>query len=170
MNTTATAAAHTERAAAHAAEALASYERCGTDGFVSQAAHGIMSNLERARAEVAADGGTAEFDAIFDLDGQVISTHRGHGQYGEYWVLNDEAAERMGRRFVSQSFAQKDERRRAANRAKGFTVGTIRAAAYADTHGNGGRGTGGMLSVTIVVLPVVADLLAGNYEVITTEN
>lgn len=166
MNTTAE-ALHAE-AQAHYEEQAASFERCDTDGFVSQWASGIMGDLARVKARLVEQGGESEFHALFDLDGNVISTHEGYGQYGRYYVLTDEAEARFGRRFISPSGAQKIETRRKNNRAKGVTEGTIRARAYAETFGRG-TGLSGALSVSIVVRPVVEDLLAGKFTIVTTE-
>jgi hypothetical protein len=155
-------------AAKHYADAAESFERSDTDGFVSQWASGIMGRKAELQAKIAEAGGTAEFPALFDLAGQVISTHRAYGQYGAYYVLNDEAAEKFGRRFISASNAQKDGTRRANNAKKGISEGTIRVRAYADTHGHG-TGLSGALSVSVITKPVVQDLLDGNYEIVTVE-
>jgi len=60
----------TLRAAANAAdaEAEASFQRCDTDGFLSQWAHGITADRLRRQAQIEEDGGMAVFPALFDLD------------------------------------------------------------------------------------------------------
>lgn len=42
-----------------------SFDRCDTDGFLSQWAHGLSSVLSQTKAEIAANGGMAEFPALF---------------------------------------------------------------------------------------------------------
>lgn len=49
------------QAAAHRAEAAASFERCDTDGFLSQWASGLSGQLADRKADIAAAGGTAVF-------------------------------------------------------------------------------------------------------------
>lgn len=163
-----TADAHRAEAQAASAEERASFERCDTDGFVSQWANNRMASYHRMSADLAEAGGKAEHTALFHLDGTVASTHQAEGQYGPFWVLNDAAAERFGKRFVTLSKARNGERRYAANRAKGFTVGTILVDSYTDMVGNG-RGLGAALTVRTVVKPSVEALRKGDYTIVTTD-
>lgn len=153
-----------EEAARQEQEAIDSFDRCDTDGFLSQWASRLGGRLDRAKADLVEAGGVSEFTALFDLDGNVISTHSGWGQYGPYFRLTDEAAERFGRRFVNPSRANDPEREHANNAKKGFAVGTIRVAAYADYRGKS------MMSVGVAILPVVGDLIEGRYEIVSTDN
>lgn len=147
-----------------------SFARCDTDGFLSQWAHDTNSRVDRANARIARNFGFVETRVLFNLDGTVASTHEGEGQYGPYWVLNDEAAARFGKRFVSMSKAHKDATRRKNNRAKGFTVGVVRVKGHANTWApKSARGLGGCLSVSVVDLPDLDALKAGDFEVVTTE-
>lgn len=157
------------KAAAAEAERHASWERSDTDGFVSQAASGIMAAKYRAEAQLAEDGGLMEYRVPFLLDGTVASTHLGHGQYGAYWVLNDHAAKVIGKRFLNESEAYEAKRRYNANAKKGVHFGTIRVKGYVTLSG-GGKGTGGMSSVRPVTLPIIDDLKAGNYTVVAVDN
>lgn len=166
MNTTAE--QHRAKAAAHDAAAATSFDRCDTDGFLSQWADGINARLESAKAELAEQGGTFEYICLFTTDGDVASTKQVRSRYGYGWLLNDAAAERYGRRFFNESSATDPARRHAANARKGFTLGSIRVRGYAATVG-GGTGLAGAASVGVAILPVVDDLLAGRYEVITTD-
>lgn len=147
----------------HERERHESWDRSDTDGFLSQWASGLSASLARAKANLIEQGNVAEFSALFDLDGKVISTHAGWGQYGPYFRLTDEAAERFGRRFVNPSMANNPEREHANNAKKGFAVGTIRVAAYAEIRGS-------MTSAGVAILPVVSDLIEGRYEVVSTDN
>jgi len=147
-------------------EAADSFERCDTDGFLSQWASGITARKLRAQAELAENGGLMQVCALFNLDGTVASTHYGSGQYGPYWVLNDAAALAYGKRFYSPSGARKAARRNANDRAKGFTCGTIRVKGYATVAGSG-TGLSGCASAYVAVLPVVECLRTGDYEIVS---
>ena len=60
-----TAAEHLADAARHDQTREDSHQRSDTDGFVSQWASGKMSDLSRAKAKIAEEGGTAEFPGLF---------------------------------------------------------------------------------------------------------
>jgi len=165
-----TAAQHIADATVSARAQAESFERSDTDGFLSQWASGLSAQESSAKAELAAAGGTIETQALFLLDGTVASTHEIHGQYGYSWVLNDIAAEALGRRFLSTSGARKGQRRYDADRAKGVTLGTIRVPGYVTMSGaDGARGLGGCLSVHVVTLPRVDALMAGEFTVLVTD-
>ncbi len=53
-----------------------SFQRCDTDGFVTQHCHGLSSLKASVEAEVAKHGGTWIFDCLVDVDGNLISTKR----------------------------------------------------------------------------------------------
>lgn len=148
----------------HERERHESWDRSDTDGFLSQWASGLSASLARAKANLIEQGNVAEFSALFDLEGQVISTHSGWGQYGPYFRLTDEAAERFGRRFINPSMANDPAREHANNAKKGVAVGTIRVAAYADLRGQSAT------SVGVCILPDVDALRRGDYEVVSTDN
>jgi hypothetical protein len=129
------------------------------DGFFSEGAHlsiaaaRTMASRYEAAALFVEEGERLPMTALFNLDGTVASTHQGHGQYGEYWVLNDEAAERFGKRFFSPSQAHKNL---AADRKRGFTYGTIMVPGYLD------KGT--------QTQPDIARLRAGEFEVVNADD
>ncbi|MBC9927256.1 hypothetical protein [Leucobacter sp. cx-169] len=161
---------HLDKAAQHVRDAAESFERSDTDGSLSQWSSVLHGTLEHLRAEIAANGGTAVFPALFLLDGTVASTHQASGQYGPFWVLNDAAEEELGRRFLNTSSAQSAKTRAANNRKKGVTVGTIRVAAYADLWApESATGLAGALQVSARVFPNVEALKAGDFTVVTTE-
>lgn len=140
-----------------------SFDRCDTDGYLSQWAHGKVAEENEVKAKLAETGGLIDADALFLLDGTLASTHRAAGKYGSYWVLNDDAAAALGKRFLTLSDASKGARRYNANRAKGVTVGTIRVQGYV---GHGGD----MVSLHYFRAPVVADLRSGAFEVVTSDD
>lgn len=157
------------QAAAAEAERQASWERSDTDGFASQAASGIMAAKYRAQAELAEAGGLMEYRVPFLVDGRIASTHLSYGQYGASWVLNDDAAAVVGKRFLSDSNAGKASTRYKNNLKKGVTFGTIRVKGYVTLSGSG-TGMSSMTSVRAVTLPDVDALKAGDYEVVATDN
>lgn len=169
-NTTITKTADEYRAeaAAHRAAEAESFARCDTDGFISQYVHTLNAREASVKARLAEQGGMEDFGALFHLDGTIASTHQADGEYGSYWVLNDEATARFGKRFVSLSRAKNGQRRYEANRAKGFTIGTIRVEAYTEMVGNG-RGLGAIMTVRTVVKPNVEALKKGEFEVLVTD-
>jgi len=166
-----TSAQHTADATNSARARSESIERSDTDGFLSQWASGLSAQESSAKAELAAAAGMVETQALFLLDGTVASTHETRGQYGYSWVLNDTAAEALGRRFLSTSGARKGQRRYDADRSKGVTLGTIRVPGYVTMSGaDGARGLGGCLSVHVVTLPRVDSLMAGEFTVLATDS
>jgi hypothetical protein len=65
MTTTKTGDDYRAEAAAHETAREESFQRCDTDGFLSQWAHGKSAELARAKAKLADDGGTAEFPGLY---------------------------------------------------------------------------------------------------------
>lgn len=146
-------------------EAADSFERCDTDGFMSQWASGVMAAEYELCAQLAEDGGLTTTRALFFREtGEVASTHFRWGQYGPYWVLNDKAAEAFGKRFLNESQASTGEKQRAAMVKKGFTVGTVRVKGYVARTGKN------VTSVRAGVFPDLDALKAGDYEVVRTDN
>jgi hypothetical protein len=146
-----------------------SWERSDTDGFVSQWASGLTGQLNEAKAILAENDGMTETRALFNLDGTVASVHNGWGQYGEWWLLNDESAARFGKKFFAPSKANTAEKRYNADKKKGFTIGTVCVKGYATTAG-GGKGMSGATGVYVATFPVVEELKAGNYTIVKTDN
>jgi hypothetical protein len=114
-------------AAAHRQEARESFERCDTDGFLSQWASGKSAQLADTRAEIAEAGGMAWF-ARWELhrDGRRIVTRKVETRYGTKWRI-DETDE-----WISYGSA------RAAKR-KGYEMREVieQAAAFAVMAGSG---------------------------------
>jgi hypothetical protein len=160
---------HRAEAAACAAEEARSFRDSDTDGFVSQWASNRMASYHRMSADLAANGNIAEHAALFDLEGNVASTHRAEGQWGTYWVMNDAFVEAGGKRFLTLSKASKAARRNAANRAKGVTVGRIAVESRTDMVGSG-RGLGAALTVRTIVVPNVTALRAGDFTIVATDD
>lgn len=120
-------------AAASARKAEAeSWERSDTDGFLSQWASSQMARRYDHLASVAENGGRMQHLTLF-LNGELASTNQKSGDYGLYWVLNDGAAEKFGKRFFNSSKAKNGVAR---DKARGFTYGYIEAPAYEDKGSN----------------------------------
>lgn len=85
-----TADQHREQAALARQNAADSWDRSDTDGFVSQWASGINARVHDANARIAENGGTAEFAALADLDGNLVPAKLISTRYGMSWgVLSD---------------------------------------------------------------------------------
>lgn len=140
-----------------------SFERCDTDGFVSQWAHQMDEHRYHLNAELAEQNGTTEVGALFDLDGNLLHARHGWGQYGEYWMLLDIDGDNAG--YFNPSQARNDARRVAANARKGFYVGTVRVEATTRLVG-GGNGLAGAVTSYPSIVPVSEEIDPANAEVI----
>jgi hypothetical protein len=99
-----------------------SFDRCDTDGFLSQWASDSMGSLYHYAARLADNGWTAEMDALFDLDGNLLDAEQRAGKYGTSWMIrNGDGTVR----WVSTSSARKGARRRAHYESKGVRVGRV---------------------------------------------
>jgi len=91
-----TAEALREDARRHEQEAADSFDRCDTDGFVTQWAHGINAEVARLQADIVEQGGTWTFQGLFDSEtGDRVKARivRVAGYYGttvSKWVVLDE--------------------------------------------------------------------------------
>lgn len=125
-------------AAAHDQEAYDSFERCDTDGFLSQWASGLTAQLERRKADILDAGGVAEFPALFDVEtGERVAAKLIDGRFGLCWALCDEAGDFTG------TFISAFPKRESTMAKKGFREGreTVEAFAVMDGRGTGLSGT-----------------------------
>lgn len=69
-----------------------SFDRCDTDGFLSQWAHGITARLADARADIIEAGGVARFTGLYQgtrrVKARIIATH-----FGYSWLLHEDEQE-----------------------------------------------------------------------------
>lgn len=67
-----------------------SFERCDTDGFLSQWASGITAQQLRAQAKIAENGGSAlfAFDSLVKLDGSETGGRLVQTKFGEKWRID----------------------------------------------------------------------------------
>jgi hypothetical protein len=90
-----------DEAKRHDQEARDSFERCDTDGFVSQWAHGLTAQKARLQAEIDENGGVYPFEVLIDADGhRKVDAKLIDGRYGACWLLSDEEETQFGRRFI----------------------------------------------------------------------
>lgn len=114
------------RAAARECEqrAIDSFDRCDTDGFLSQWASGLTAQMHRLQAQVVEAGGVWEFSGLYcgrrRLAAKVIRT-----AYGSCWLLRDDEAAKYGRRFIPRGGNSRVQRQ------MGLTERSERVAAYA---------------------------------------
>lgn len=84
--------AEEHRAAARRAEESAreSFERCDTDGFLSQWASGLSAQVHRANAKVAEAGGMGLFGRtkLVTLDGEETDARAVETRFGTRWRLD----------------------------------------------------------------------------------
>ncbi|WP_052412522.1 hypothetical protein [Streptomyces mutabilis] len=130
MTTTATTAdEHRAASAAYVTAQQESYDRCDTDGALSQWSHGINSAKQELAARIAENGGRWEYPALFDLDGNLVPAKEVETRFGYAWMLLDEAGRCAG--WFNESQAKNDNVRVRNNAKKGYYVGTVLAPCYA---------------------------------------
>lgn len=144
------------RASESYAEAEESFQRCDTDGFVSQWAHGVHARLLQAQAEIERNDGMADFPALFDeerrVDAKLIE-----GRYGMVWLLSSAEGARYGRKFVPRDTSHWDSGHRYFSRSRvqaklGLHQEYERAPARAITWAPpGARGLSGATQVQIII-------------------
>jgi hypothetical protein len=137
------AADYRTEAANHRAAAQDSFDRCDTDGFVSQWASGLSAQEADLKAHLAENDGRTEVPALFDLDGNLVAAKLTNTRYGMAWGLLSSDDPRS--RFVgwfNPSKAQKGSRARDAK--KGYYVGYVMAKATAKIVGSGTGLSGAM--------------------------
>lgn len=110
-----------------------SFERCDTDGFLSQWASGVMAGRYEGAAQILENGGCAEFIALFDLEGNLVPAKYMETRYGYAWALlevnEDESIQRIVGWF-NESRAKNEETARRNNEKKGYRLGKVRAACF----------------------------------------
>lgn len=122
-----------------------SFARSDTDGFATQAASDLMARQHDLSAAIAEEGGTWEFPALFDLDGNLVAAKLIDTRFGRAWAMlsSDDPSSSFTGQFFNPSQAEKEATRVRNDARKGFYVGTVRAAAAARM-GGGGKGFAGM--------------------------
>lgn len=125
-----TAEAHRDAAAKCENDAYESFQRCDTDGYLSQWASGITAREHRMNADLIEAGGVHEFAALFDAEtGERVRAKLIDGRYGLCWAFADENDKFTGR-FV-KAFPKREQ----TMLAKGFREGRETVAAYVACRG-----------------------------------
>tara|TARA_B100000745_G_scaffold192726_1_gene126762 strand:+ start:28556 stop:29035 length:480 start_codon:yes stop_codon:yes gene_type:complete len=139
-----TAQEYRDMAADSARKRQESFDRCDTDGFVSQYCDGLNRNLYLRMAEIAENGGKAEFRGLFLREtGERVKAVLREGQWGYYWMLLDANGKPTGT-FVPDSKGTK----RSKMYKLGFEVRMEMVPADA-RFGGSGKGFSGLSTVYI---------------------
>jgi hypothetical protein len=99
--------AHTEqtpadlraRAVASRKASQESYERCDTDGFLSQRASDTMAMVWNAQASLIESGKTYIFIGLYH-NGRRVAAKQIPTKFGYTWLLRDDEAAIFGRKFI----------------------------------------------------------------------
>lgn len=86
-----------ERAAGADRRREESFQRCDTDGFLTQWAHGKMSTLAHRKMQILENGGKAEFPGLYEGDRRVKAKML-EGDYGYYWLLHESEKDLIAQR------------------------------------------------------------------------
>jgi hypothetical protein len=121
-----------------------SFERCDTDGFLSQWASDQTARVYNYAAQLAENGWTEEFSALFDLDGNFVTDDLRETQYGAAWMIK---LPEGGVKWVNPSHAHKAATRRANLEKKGYRVGRISRRVVIAT------GSGGGFNISVYAMP-----------------
>jgi len=124
-------------AAEHLRKREESFDRCDTDGFLSQWAHGISSSRDQLAATVAEQGFTSEFPGLFDLQGNLVAaklisvaSRYHYGKDLKWGVLATDDPHSAVTAWITAHPA-----RQSTMEKKGYREGTVRAPAKADIVG-----------------------------------
>jgi hypothetical protein len=77
-------------------EAFDSFERCDTDGALSQWGLRLSADRLRLQAKIVEEGGTAPFRTLFRLDGTFQPAVEIEGKWGWRWMVLDQDGVRTG--------------------------------------------------------------------------
>jgi len=143
-----------------------SFDRCDTDGFVSQFCHGLSSDLNRCKASLARNNWKSDFPGLYDLKGNRMRAKLIDGEFGECWAMLDENDKFTGQ-FISHpgnppgewvaddpelNWILKSWNRKAKNlEKKGYQIKMESAPANAKYFGGSGRGLSGLANVRVII-------------------
>jgi len=86
-----------EESSKHSRRKMDSIERCDTDGFVSQWASGLSSQLARKKAEITENDGKDKFWGLYEGDRRVKAMML-DGKWGPYWLLHEDEEDLRAKR------------------------------------------------------------------------
>ncbi|AFU62237.1 hypothetical protein TG1_42 [Streptomyces phage TG1] len=107
----------------------------GYDGALSGWASTMLGAEAALQDRIDQRGGKWEFDALFDLDGNLVPAVEVKGSFGWSWRLLTPEGHTAG--WFNPSKAKDADKRRKADASKGFYVGRVLAAAKAELAGGG---------------------------------
>lgn len=110
--------------------AFDSFERCDTDGFLSQWGFRLSADRLRLQAKIVEDGGTALFRTLFRLDGTFQPAVEINARYGMRWMVLDQDGVRTGQ-YLPWAPVRRDTLAK-----HGFVEGTARFPAMAKIKGH----------------------------------
>jgi hypothetical protein len=90
-----------------------SWDRCDTDGFVSQFAHGLNAQEHILQAEILEAGGVAQFPGLYQGERRVKAQLIQKPAYGapwrkeSIWMLENSEVSEFDRRFIPADFTGK---------------------------------------------------------------
>jgi hypothetical protein len=146
-NTTTTSTALRQQAIAAQQEAHDSFQRCDTDGFISQAANDLTARRLNRQAQIEDENGMAKFLALFDTEGNWVPAKLIDNKFGgTSWMLLDNDGKATG------DFISAEPVRRNTIAKKGYLEGWVLRPAVAKICG-GGRGFSGMASCYVSAVP-----------------
>ena len=120
-----------------------SFERCDTDGFVSQHANSLHSQLNRTKAEIIKNGGYDWFWVLKDSKGNIVSDKIITDYYNnQKWLVKKEFVDSVGRRYIPEGENSRVQKR------LGLHEEEVEAMAWATLDGNG-RGFSGNVWVAM---------------------
>ena len=77
-----------------------SFQRCDTDGFLSQYADELAAMLWQKKAQIVERGGFSDFPVLVNAAGQVVADRSFANDYGNSWLVYDEFQEQIGRKWI----------------------------------------------------------------------
>jgi hypothetical protein len=141
-----------ESAAANRKEKNDSFERCDTDGFLSQWASGICGRRDEYAAQLAEQGGVSDFPVLLDSGGNVVAidyTPAGYSASAGYYVKSAWKVLRKYRKCLCRGFIPMGEKSRIQKKL-GLREGRAILPAKADVVGTG-HGLSGTAWAAIVI-------------------
>jgi len=76
-----------------------SFERCDTDGYLSQWASGVTARNCRLKAEICRAGGVSEFNGLYKGE-QRLKARIVNGLYGAVWYVHENDQKLVNRKYI----------------------------------------------------------------------
>jgi hypothetical protein len=146
-------------AAQHEQDAADSFERCDTDGFLSQWASGCNAAKKRLQADIEENDGKAEVPALFDLDGNLIPAKLIDTRFGTAWGIFESWDDLTGSGDIVR-WVNAFPARRSTLANKDVMEGRVMARAYADLRG---------ASASNVTAVIIRSQFDGDEEIVTAD-